>query len=230
MKICGFQKTTLLDYPGHLAASIFTGGCNFRCPFCHNSELLPGDVPAAFPEEEVLAYLQKRRHILEGVCITGGEPTLQPDLETFLRKIRALGYRIKLDTNGYQPQVLETLLAEKLVDYAAMDIKNSPGRYGETVGIRNLSLRPIEESIALLKRSEIPWEFRTTVVRELHQAEDFKEIGPWISGAPAYFLQNYVDSRQVLCPGFTSYSKSELLTFLELVRPFVKTAALRGID
>ena len=230
MKICGFQKTTLLDYPGHLAASIFTGGCNFRCPFCHNSELLPGDVPAAFPEEEVLAYLQKRRHILEGVCITGGEPTLQPDLETFLRKIRALGYRIKLDTNGYQPRVLETLLAEKLVDYAAMDIKNSPGRYGETVGIKNLSLRPIEESIALLKQSEIPWEFRTTVVRELHRAEDFKEIGPWISGAPAYFLQNYVDSRQVLCPGFTSYSKSELLTFLELVRPFVKTAALRGID
>ena len=230
MKICGLQKTTLLDFPGHVAATIFTGGCNFRCPFCHNSDLLGSDVPPAFSEEEVLSFLSKRAGILEGVAITGGEPTLQPDLEDFIRQIRSLGLQIKLDTNGYKPEILKDLCEKQLVDYVAMDIKTCKERYSLVAGIPSIHIEAIEESMHYLMASKIPFEFRTTVVKELHSAEDFEKIGPWISGCPNYYLQNFVDSGNVLKGGFSGCTKDELLSNLRIAAPYVGHAELRGID
>lgn len=230
MKICGLQKTTLLDFPGHVAATIFTGGCNFRCPFCHNSDLLGNDAPAAFTDKEVLDFLKKRKGILEGAAITGGEPTLQPDLEDFIQKVRALEYQIKLDTNGYRPEVLKRLCEKGLVDYVAMDIKACEERYPAVAGVSSLQMENIRESIEFLKSGAVPYEFRTTVVRELHSAEDFQKIGPWIAGAPLYFLQNFSDSGSVLNPIYTSCTVPELTSYLEIVKPFVGHAELRGID
>ena len=230
MKICGLQKTTLLDFPGHVAATVFTGGCNFRCPFCHNSDLLGNDAEVAYTEEEVLKFLAKRRGILEGVAITGGEPTLQPDLRRFILGVRELGYQIKLDTNGSRPDVLRSLCEDGLIDYVAMDIKTCKERYPDVAGIPSLHIEGIMESIEFLKRGTVPYEFRTTVVKELHSAADFEAIGQWLSGCSNYFLQNYVDSDRVLVPGFSSCSKDELLSYLEIVKPYVAHAELRGVD
>lgn len=232
IKICGLQKTTLLDYPGHVAATIFLGGCNFRCPFCHNAELLGNDAPAQYSEPEILAFLKKRRGILEGVCITGGEPTLHPEeLEAFLQKLRELGLSIKLDTNGSRPDIVRHLAAEGLLDYIAMDIKAGPDNYGTVCQVAHMDLTPIRETAAWLKSGSIPYEFRTTVVKGLHTADDFSQIGPWIAGCPHYFLQNYVESELVLQPdGFGSFSKEELLAFAEIVRPYVGSVELRGVD
>lgn len=230
MKICGLQKTTLLDFPGHVAATVFTGGCNFRCPFCHNSDLLGNDGPPAFTVEEILAFLAKRRGILEGVAITGGEPTLQSDLREFIWNVRELGYRIKLDTNGYRPDVLKALCGEGLIDYVAMDIKTCQERYPLVAGIPSVNIEKIKESADFLKTGTVPYEFRTTVVRELHRAEDFEKIARWLEGCSQYFLQNFVDSDQVLKPVYTSWGKEELLSFLEIVKPYVKHAELRGVD
>ncbi len=230
MKLCGFQKTTLLNYPGHIAAVLFTGGCNFRCPFCHNRELLPADAEAVFTAEEIINVLKKRAGILEGVCITGGEPLLQPDIEDFIRSIRSLGLEIKLDTNGSRPERLKQLCEKHLLDYVAMDIKNGPTHYGETSGCPDIDLASIRESVDFLKHWDKPYEFRTTVVRELHCAQDFEEIGTWLAGASQYFLQNYVDSENVLQPGFTSCTKEELLSFAAIVKPYVKQVSLRGVD
>lgn len=230
MKICGLQKTTLLDFPGHVAATIFTGGCNFRCPFCHNSDLLGNDAEAAFTDEEVLKFLSKRKGILEGVAITGGEPTLQPDLHDFILRVRELGYKIKLDTNGSRPDILKALCTEGLIDYVAMDIKTCKKRYPEVIGIPSANIGSILESVEFLKQGTVPYEFRTTVVKELHSADDFTRIGQWISGCPNYFLQNYVDSENVLYSGFSSYGKDELLSFLDLVKPYVGHVELRGVD
>jgi pyruvate formate lyase activating enzyme len=228
MKLCGLQKTTLLDYPGHVAATIFLGGCNFRCPFCHNSGLIGGDSKSLFSEEEILDFLIKRKGILEGVCITGGEPTLTVELETFIRKIRELGYLIKLDTNGYRPDVLKKLITEELLDYAAMDIKSGREHYKKASGTGDLKISSVEESAAFLMENRIPYEFRTTVVKGIHTMGDFVDIGNWLEGDSQYFLQNYVDSDQVLCPGYTSFSESELKGFLKILKPFLPGAALRG--
>ncbi len=230
MKICGLQKTTLLDFPGHVAATIFTGGCNFRCPFCHNSELLGNDAPASYSEEEILAFLKKRSGVLEGVAITGGEPTLQPDLREFVEKVRGLGLEIKLDTNGYKPDVLKSLVNEGLIDYVAMDIKSSKERYPKVAGAPFINMKNIEESVDFLKSGVVPYEFRTTVVRELHSPEDFVKIGEWIEGADLYFLQNFVDSGNVLNPIYSGCTKDELTSYMEIVRPYVKKVSLRGVD
>ncbi len=231
MEIHGFAKTTLLDYPKHVAATVFFGGCNFRCPFCHNGDLVltPGQVPV-IPEEEVLAYLKKRQGILEGVCITGGEPTLQPDLETFIHKIKDLGYLVKLDTNGYRPEVLSSLLEKELLDYVAMDIKNCKEKYPLTVGKADFDIAKIEASVQLLMSGKIPYEFRTTVVRELHTIDDMKKIGEWIAGAEKYFLQDYRDSEKIISPGFSSRSKEDLLQMQALLRNYVSDTQLRGVD
>lgn len=230
MKICGFQKTTLLDFPGHVAATVFLGSCNFRCPFCHNSGLLGDHAEAAFTSEDVLAVLSKRSGVLEGVCITGGEPTLSDGLESFIRSIRALGLAVKLDTNGYKPDVLKRLGHLGLLDYVAMDIKSSPENYAMTAGVKHLDISRINESICFLKEGNIPYEFRTTVVKGLHCDGDFEKIGPWLEGASKYFLQNYVESDMVLSPGFGSYSAKELLAFADIVRPYIKQVELRGVD
>lgn len=224
------MKTTLLDFPGHIAATIFTGSCQFRCPFCQNSALIPNSVLAEYTEEEILAFLKKRSGILEGVAITGGEPTLQPDLQSFIRKVRALGFLVKLDTNGYRPDVLKHLCEEKLLDYVAMDIKSCPDRYRIVSGVPNLNLEPIFESISFLKQNTVPFEFRTTLVKELHTAADMEEIGKWLAGDFQYFLQNYKDSDQVLTSGLHGFTKEELLTFASILKPYIPNVNLRGID
>lgn len=230
MVISGLQKTTLLDYPGHVAATLFLGRCNFRCPFCHNSDLLDGDSSDPFSEESVLSFLKKRAGILQGVCITGGEPTLHQGLAEFITKIRGLGLKIKLDTNGYRPQVLKRLCSEGLIDYVAMDIKSGRSGYERAAGKKELDLSKIEESVSFLLENTVSYEFRTTAVKGIHTAEDFREIGPWLSGASAYFLQSYKESENVLSPGFASFDKEELLHFAEIVSPFLPNVSLRGID
>lgn len=231
MKICGLNKTTLLDYPGKVAATVFIGGCNFRCPFCHNGFLVL--YPSAQPEisqEELLKFLKKRQGILDGVCITGGEPTLYPELEDLLRKIRSLGYAIKLDTNGSRPHVIRSLTDKGLLDKIAMDIKAAPGNYPTLTGLRYPDMDSIQESVDFLIRGTIDYEFRTTVVRELHTEKDFREIGKWIKGAKAYFLQAYKDSAEVLQPGFSSYTFEELNEFKKILMETIPSAEIRGID
>lgn len=207
MLICGLNKTTLLDYPGCVAATVFTGGCNFRCPFCQNSGLvLEPSAEKSISEEEILIFLKKRRNVLKGVCITGGEPTLQADLPDFIRQVKELGYRVKLDTNGYRPEVLKKLLEKGFLDYVAMDIKNCPGKYSKTAGMDDtgsgFDLGKINNSIELLLGSGIKYEFRTTVVKELHTLEDMIRIGEWLRGCQAYFLQKFQDNGNNLCEGY----------------------------
>lgn len=231
MQIHGFNKTTLLDYPGHLASTIFVGGCNFRCPFCHNASLVlnPMEQPT-IPMEEVLQVLRKRKGIIEGVCITGGEPTLYPGLSDLIDNIKALGFLVKLDTNGNNPEILKDLVTNHSIDYVAMDIKNSPENYGLSVGIRNFDTKRVSESISFLLSSFIDYEFRTTVVKEHHTLEDFISIGKWIKGAKAYYLQAYKDSGDIISPGLNSYSKITLNEFRESLLPYIETVGIRGID
>ena len=199
MLIAGLSKTTLLDYPGRVAATVFMGGCNFRCPFCHNGDLVlkPSSLEK-ISEEEVLSFLQKRKNVLKGVCITGGEPTLQAELTDFIRKIKKLGYDIKLDTNGYRPEILQSLLRENLLDYVAMDIKNCREKYGVTAGIESFNIKKIEQSMEILKAFKIPYEYRTTVVKGLHTPEDILEIGRWIEEEVfcGYFLQGFQENEK----------------------------------
>ena len=230
MKICGLQKTTLLDFPGHVAATVFTGGCNFRCPFCQNAEIITADAESDYTDLEVLSFLKKRAGILEGICITGGEPTLQADLIDFVREIKNIGLLVKLDTNGYRPDVLKQLAAEDLLDYVAMDIKAGPDNYGAVSGLSRMDLAPIKESINFLLSFKVAFEFRTTVVKGLHTQRDFKQIGSWIKGCPQYFLQNFKESEYVLQPGFTGFSPSELKEFADVVKPFVGSVSIRGVD
>ena len=231
MQIYGLNKTTLLDYPEHVAATVFTGGCNFCCPFCHNGELVmkPQEYPQ-ISQDEVIAFLRKRKGILTGVCITGGEPTLQPDLITFIKHIKDMGYLIKLDTNGYRPEVLHNLLSMNMLDYVAMDIKNSKSRYAQTVGLKTMDIGKIEESIQILLQSDIDYEFRTTVVKQFHTMEDFSNIGIWLSGAKAYFLQAYRDNENVIQKGLSAYEREEMNSFLEVLTPYIRKVELRGIE
>lgn len=231
MKLCGLQKTTLLDFPGRVAATLFTGGCNFSCPFCHNSGLLGSQVPEVCSIQEVLDFLTKRKNILEGVCITGGEPTLQPDLEEFIIQIRSLGLAIKLDTNGYRPDVLKSLCRKGLLDFVSMDIKAGRSRYSTAAGVNGLFMERIDESIQFLQTGAIPYEFRTTAVKGIHSSADFMEIGPWISGCSNYYIQNFSESGQVLVPNtYSPFSREELMGFASLVQPYVNHVDLRGVD
>lgn len=231
MKIYGLNKTTLLDYPGRVAATIFLGGCNFRCPFCQNSSLvLSPDRQPEIPEEEVLSFLKKRKGILEGVCVTGGEPTLSPELPEFLRKIQDLGYPVKLDTNGSRPQILKDLTNQNLIQMTAVDIKACPSNYPSLCGLIHPDLDSIKETVDFLINGSLDYEFRTTVVRELHTEQDFIQIGQWIAGAKAYYLQAYRDSEEVLQPGFSSYSQKELMYFRDILKRTIPLVELRGID
>jgi pyruvate formate lyase activating enzyme len=231
MVISGLQKLTLLDYPGHTACTVFTPHCNWRCPFCHNASLVLAD--GSLPEldqEEFFSFLRKRRGLLDGVAVTGGEPTIHADLPEFVRRIRSLGFPVKLDTNGYHPDMLRRLLEEKLIDYAAMDIKNSPEKYAVTAGTERLSIDAVHQSVRyLMRQGRIPYEFRTTVVRQYHTAEDFVSIGKWIRGAEAYYLQNFQNSGRLIDNTVTGCTPAEMRSFLETVRRDVPNAALRGI-
>lgn len=231
MDIHGLQKLTLLDYPGRVACTVFLGGCNFRCPFCHNSELL--DAQSAEPvmtDGELLAFLDKRRGMLEGVCITGGEPLLRGDLPQLLREIKALGYQIKLDTNGTMPEKLGELIDAGLVDYVAMDIKNDLPRYAKTAGLDRVDAEKVRESVQLLLRDTVDYEFRTTVVDELHDAESFRAIALLIAGAKRYFLQPFVDRDTVAFAGLHAPSAETLEEYAKIVRPHVAQVAVRGTE
>lgn len=232
MIIHGFQKMTLLDYPGRVACTIFTAACNLRCPFCHNAGLVTKiETDQRIDESEVLAYLQKRKGILDGVCITGGEPTLQKDLADFIRKIRALGYAVKLDTNGTNPAVLQSLLDEGLLDYVAMDIKNIPEKYAATVGVASFDVTPIRQSIDLLLAGRVDYEFRTTVVAEYHTPSDIGQIAALIAGAPRYFLQPFVDSGNLIgSPDGQLHAPDDATMdeMLSCARVTISTTARRG--
>ena len=232
MIIHGFQKMTLLDYPGRVACTIFTAACNLRCPFCHNAGLVTKiENTQRIDESEVLAYLQKRKGILDGVCITGGEPTLQKDLADFIRKIRALGYAVKLDTNGTNPAVLQSLLDEGLLDYVAMDIKNTLEKYAATVGVASFDVTPIQQSIDLLRAGRVDYEFRTTVVAEYHTPGDIGQIAALIAGAPRYFLQPFVDSGNLIgSPDGQLHAPDDATMdeMLSCARVTISTTARRG--
>jgi len=230
MDIHGLQKMTLLDFPGRVACTVFLGGCDLRCPFCHNAELIDGTAPAVMEENGLLSFLKKRQGLLEGVAVTGGEPLLRPDLGELLSGVRELGYPVKLDTNGTHPERLRQLLEQDLVQYVAMDIKNSPERYPETVGRKTFDLTPVRESVALLLGGDWDYEFRTTAVRELHDADSFREIGPWIRGAKRYFLQKFTDRETVPFQGFHSPSAEEMRAWAGIMEPFVDAVSLRGVD
>ncbi len=230
MKIHGLQKMTLLDYPGHVACTVFLGGCDLRCPFCHNYELAVGTAPAIMDDQELLRFLEKRKGILDGVAITGGEPCLRKDLPDLLAQIREMGFGTKLDTNGFHPDMLRTLLDRGLVDYAAVDIKNSPAKYALTAGVDRVDLEALAETIGLLMGSGIDYEFRTTVVKELHSAEDFRWIGGMIRGARRYFLQSFTDRDTVPFEGFHAPDKADMEHYLSIAREYVPAAELRGVE
>ena len=224
MQICGFQKLTLLDFPEKVACIVFTAGCNFRCPFCHNASLVTHiDNSAAITEEEILEYLRKRKGLLDGVCITGGEPLLHKDIEDFIAKIKQEGFAVKLDTNGSFPERLISLVEKGLVDYVAMDIKNSKEKYSETAGVDNLEIENIEKSIDFLLKGKVPYEFRTTVVDGLHTTQDIVSIAQRIKGAKKYFLQNCVDSGDIIVSGTKGVSR-------EILEEMCKMAQKNGLD
>lgn len=231
MVFAGLQKLTLLDYPGHTACTVFTQGCDLRCPFCHNSGLLAVDAPPENPvdEEAVIALLQKRHGTLDGVAITGGEPLLQPALRDFIARVRQMGFDVKLDTNGNHPAYLRRLIDEGLVSMVAMDIKNCPAHYARTVGVPGFDLSPIRESAALLMEGRVPYEFRTTVTRELHSAEDMRGIGEWLAGDSPYFLQLYVDSGHVLRPGITAPGAEDMQAYRQILLPYLPRTQIRGL-
>jgi len=221
---------TLLDYPGHVACTVFLGGCDLRCPYCHNYELADGSASPVMDDKAFLSFLQTRRGLLDGVAITGGEPCMRPELASFVKDIRALGFSVKLDTNGLHPELLQHLLEERLVDYVAMDIKNSPAKYAETAGTESVDLRLIRESIKLITTLAPSGEFRTTVVKELHDREDFEQIGEMIRGADNYYLQSFTDRDSVPFAGFHAPSVSELQSYADIMSHYVKCVGLRGVD
>lgn len=230
MRLGGLQKITLLDFPGAVACTVFTSGCNLRCPFCHNSPLvqtLPND--ELFSEDVLFELLKKRKGVLDGVAITGGEPLMQKDIEEFTAKIKALGFKVKLDTNGTYPEKLKVLLDKGLLDYVAMDVKAPIENYTLVAGTDAFGEK-IKQSIELLLNCNIPYEFRTTVVSELHSEEDFHKIGKLIKGAKAYFIQCFKDSGNILTDGLSAPSKEELEKYLEIARQYVENTSLRGID
>lgn len=231
IRLFGLQKLSLLDYPGTVASTVFTGGCNFRCPFCHNADLvfLPENT-AEIKEADIVNFFQKRQGILEGVCISGGEPLLNDELEPFLHYLKAMGYKVKVDTNGSHPLKLKHLIEEGLIDYIAMDIKNSPRRYAETIDVQAFDMSPIIETVSYLLTNPIPYEFRTTVVKEFHTLADIREIATWIQGANAYYLQNFEDGEHVIRKGLHPVSKAELQAFADVMKPFVENTSIRGME
>ena len=230
MMIHGLQKMTLLDFPGRVACTVFLGGCDFRCPFCHNFELVDGTAKPVMDEEELLGFLKKRSGLLDGVAFTGGEPLLHRDLPELMQKIRDMGYAVKLDTNGYHPELLERILKDGLVDYVAMDIKNSPEKYARTAGLGEINMSLIRDSIALLVGGDCPYEFRTTVIRELHEEDDFRKMGEMIRGARQYFLQAFTDRDTVPFEGFHAPDAEQMRRCAEVISEFVLNAELRGVD
>ncbi len=231
MKINGIQKLTLLDFPQHVACTVFSAGCDLRCPFCHNAGLVRGGAPEAMTEEEFFAFLKKRTGTLDGVAFTGGEPLIQEGFVEFALRVRELGFAVKLDTNGTFPDRLRRAIDAGAVDYVAMDVKNSPGKYALTCGVK-VDVARVSESAAMLISGDTDYEFRTTVVHGFHEAHDFELIGEWMSGAKRYFLQQFRDSGQLLGGGpvkMTPPSREEMECFADILRRTIPTVELRGV-
>lgn len=230
MIIKGLQKLTLLDYPEHTACTVFTGGCNLRCPFCHNASLAlnPASVDE-IDEEKFFSFLRKRKGILDGVCITGGEPLINTDIENFMLRIKQLGFKVKIDTNGTLPVRLKSVVENGLVDYVAVDIKNSKKLYEITVGVSYFNTSPVEKTVDYLMSGNIPYEFRTTVTRTFHTENSMRELSEWIKGAKRYFLQNFVNSGDLINPQIEGYSPEEMQKMLDIVKPNIPSAQIRGI-
>ena len=231
MEIKGLQKLTLLDYPGKVACTVFTGGCNFRCPFCQNSDLvISPKLNPSIVEDEVLHLIEKRRGMMDGICISGGEPLMQEDLVEFIGKCRSLGALVKLDTNGYLVEKLRGIIENKLVDYIAMDVKAAPENYGKLVGIKDFDVSPILKSVELIKQSGIEHEFRTTVVGDMHTERDFQLIGEWLAGEQHYYLQKFVDSGALIEDGHSPADDDTMHEYLRIVQKNIPEARLRGVD
>ena len=234
MNIAGLQKMTLLDFPGKIACTVFLQGCNFCCPFCHNSDLLPGQGEVLMDHVELLGFLKKRQGLLDGVCVSGGEPTLQPELENLLREIKNLGFAVKLDTNGSKPETLKKLVEAGLVDYVAMDIKNSPERYGDTTGCPGISLEKIRQSAAYLISGTVDYEFRTTVVAQFHDDVSMEQMGAWLASLvpgqkpKRLYLQSYVDRDSVLVPGLSAPTEEQMSAWANILTPYIVSAEVRG--
>ena len=232
--ICGLQKMTLLDFPGKIACTVFLGGCNFRCPFCHNSELFMGKPEKLMEDEEFFAFLKSRKGLLDGVCVSGGEPTLYKTLPDFLAKIKEMGFLVKLDTNGYRPEVLKALVQQGLVDYVAMDVKNSPAMYAQSVGLEKMELSSIEESLRFLIGGELPYELRTTLVRQLHDAASIQDMGAWLAALvpgrkpKKLFLQSFVDRDTVLFAGLSAPEQEATAGFAKILAPFAEEVTIRN--
>ena len=229
MIIEGMQKTTLLDYPGYVACTIFAHGCNLRCPFCHNAGLVVRKPENIISIEELEAFLNKRKGILDGVCLTGGEPLMQKDVIDFMRFLKSFGYKVKLDTNGFYPERLAEAIENGLVDYIAMDIKSSRENYSKAVGVPDIDISKVEESVRLIMDSGIDYEFRTTAVKGLHIVSDFEKIGEWLQGARKYFIQQFIDSGDIISGGLEAFSKEETQKLLAAVRKGIETAEIRGL-
>ena len=230
MRILGLQKLSLVDFPGKVAATVFTGGCDLRCPFCHNAPLvLPGRGTSALDAGGVLDFLASRRGLLDGVVLSGGEPLLQPDAADFLAEVKAMGFSVKLDTNGCHPDALADILDRRLADYVAMDIKNSLEKYPWTVGVPGFDTAPVERSARLLMEGPADYEFRTTLVRPFHEVGDMETIGRWLRGARRYYLQAFVDSGDLVGGGCAPFTPEEMEGFLQAARPFFQSVALRGL-
>ena len=230
MRILGLQKLSLVDFPGKVAATVFTGGCDLRCPFCHNAPLvLPGRGTSALDAGGVLDFLASRRGLLDGVVLSGGEPLLQPDAADFLAEVKAMGFVVKLDTNGCHPDALADILDRRLADYVAMDIKNSLEKYPWTVGVPGFDTAPVERSARLLMEGPADYEFRTTLVRPFHEVGDMETIGRWLRGARRYYLQAFVDSGDLVGGGCAPFTPEEMEGFLQAARPFFQSVALRGL-
>lgn len=230
MNIQGLQKLTLLDYPGKMACTIFTAGCNLRCPFCHNSRLVINpEKQSEYSDEEIFSFLKKREGVLDGVAITGGEPLLQNDIEDFIRRVKGLGYSVKLDTNGTFPDKLRSLVEKGLVDYVAMDIKNSPELYAETVGISGYDISKIKDSIAFLLEGKVDYEFRTTIVREFHSVFGMNNLGELIKGAKRHFLQGFIDSGELIGFGMSAVPKEEMERMRKIMLQYVDECEIRGV-
>ncbi len=226
MLIGGYQKTTLLDFPERVACIIFTHGCNFRCPWCHNATLVT-EAFSGVSEDEIFAFLSKRKGILDGVVISGGEPLLQSGIFELIKKIKAMGYDIKLDTNGTYPEKLKELISAGLLDYIAMDIKNSREKYAQTSGVDNVDISRIEHSVDIIKESGVPYEFRTTLTREQHSPEDIVKIGEWIKGARKYFLQGFTDSGNLVGEGHSAYTPDEMQAMADSIKELVLCVKVR---
>ena len=228
--ICGYAKLSLLDYPDKMASTVFTGGCNLRCPFCHNAPLVTDVYKAPrIDQAEVLDYLTRRKKILDGVCITGGEPLLNDDIDDFIKKVKDIGYLVKLDTNGTFPEKLDKLLEQGNIDYVAMDIKNCREKYPETVGQLTFDVKPVEDSVKILMGSGVEYEFRTTLVRELHSLADMDRIGAWLKGAPKYYLQTFKDSGHLIKPGLTGFDAQTMYAFRDRAAEYFNKVEVRGL-